>query len=177
MLILVGALVGALGNRIRGGLFPMPGGTQVARVVGWGLPCAGLAWAAGAPWWVALLVGAGAFVGCCMGQYGGLSMGHRGAAPAVSPWLTMTAWGLARVALPALAVWWIGGAWWWLVASGLACAPIYWAVWLLPDWALRIPGLGRGTGPGEARDQPEMAEALHGAVMGAAHAVRLVGGV
>lgn len=162
LLILAAAIIGALGNRIRGGLFPVPGGTQVGRLVGWAIPCTLVAGPLG--WW-ALAVGAGAFLGCCVGQYGGLSMGHRGPAPAVSPWLTMTGWGLARVAGPALVVWWTGGAWWWLLASGMACAPLYAAVWLLPDWALRIPGLGRGTGPGDARDQPEMAEAWHGVLM------------
>lgn len=165
VICLAAAVVGALGNRIRGGLFPIPGGTQVGRLVGWGLPVAAMAWLCGMVWWAAVLAGLGAFLGCCVGQYGGLSMGHRGPAPAVSPWLTMTVWGLARVAGPAVVVWWTGGAWWLVVASGLACAPIYWAVWMLPDWALRIPGLGRGTGPGEARDQPEVAEALDGALM------------
>lgn len=158
------ALVGAIGNRIRGGLLPIPGGTQVGRLVGWGLPCAAVAWLCGAPPLYAALIGLGAFLGCCVGQYGGLSMGHRGGAPRISPWLTMTAWGVARVGLPALVVWWLAGAWWWLLVSGLACAPLYWVVWHVPSWAY-LRGLGYGDGPATGFDPPELAEALHGAVM------------
>lgn len=173
------ALMGAAANRVRGGLVALPGGTQVARAV-WGAVC-GLA-CLKLGWW-SLAVAGSAFVGCMVGQFGGLSMGHRPVAAhqatvfgflhfpdlfSVSPWVTMTAWGLARVAGPTAVIAYLGGAWWWPLLSGLACAPIYWAVWLLPDWALRVPGLGKGTGPGNGRDPAEMAEALHGAVMLAA---------
>ena len=163
------AVIGALGNRIRGGVVAIPGGTQVGRLVGWGIPCALVAWLAGAVWWAAGLIGIGAFVGCMAGQYGGLSMGHRGPPPDVSPWATMTAWGVARVIGPALvaAVFLpYHMASYALLLSGLICAPIYYAVWLLPARVF-LPYLGRTTNP-ENPDPPQLAEAIHGAVMMAA---------
>lgn len=168
-IIIAAAFLGALGNRIRGGLFPMPGGTQVGRLVGWGLPCALVAWT-GLPWWAALPVGVGAFAGACVGQYGGLSMGHRGARPAVSPWLTMFAWGSARTVLPAMALFYVahdaadiqGAAL--VLESGAVCPVIYWAVWYVPGWAY-LRGLGYGDGPATGYDPPELAEAIHGALM------------
>lgn len=166
---LAGAIVGAFGNRIRGGLLPIPGGTQVGRLVGWGLPMAALAWPLG--WW-ALAVGAGAFLGCCVGQFGGLSMGHRGPGPAVSPWLTMTVWGLARVAGPVAILLMLhhpaGAAL--VLVSGLACAPLYDLAWRVPPW-IYVKGLGYGDGPATGYDPPELAEALHGALMGLALAL------
>lgn len=168
------AAVFGLGNRIRGGLFPIPGGTQVGRMVGWGLPVGAAAALGGMPWWAAMLMALGAFLGCCVGQYGGLSLNHRGPPPAVSPWLTMTAWGVARVAGAALVLWWFGGVWPWRIValSGLACAPIYWVVWHVPTWCY-LKGFGYGDGPATGFDPPELAELLHGAVMGVALALAL----
>ncbi len=169
VICLAAAVAGALGNRIRGGLLPIPGGTQVGRLLGWGLPVAAMAWLCGMAWWGAVLAGVGAFLGCCMGQFGGLSMGHRGPAPAVSPWLTMTVWGLARVAGPAailLALHHPAGATL-VMASGLACAPIYDLAWRVPP-RVYLRGFGYGDGPATGYDPPELAEALHGAVMLAA---------
>jgi len=152
----IAAVIGALTNRLRGGWLSVPNG----RVI-WGATCALVALKIGGP---SILVGIGATLGCMMGQYGGLAMGRRGATPRVSPWITMTAWGLARVALPAVVIAFVGGAWWWLVLSGLLCAPIYRAVWFVPGRWLP-PGFGRGDGAATGYDPPELAEAIHGAAM------------
>lgn len=167
MTYLAAAIAFALFNRLRGGLIAMPGGTHVARLIWWALPCGLLAWVF-APWWVAALVAVGAFIGCTAGEHDSQSMGLKGGVSGAATWGWMTLWGLARVAGPAAAI-----AWWhpsWgvagLVISGLLCAPIYYAVRWLPDWMLFAKGFGAGTGPGAARDPAEWAELLHGAAMG-----------
>lgn len=165
MCAIAAACVGALGNRVRGGLWAIPGGDVPARMLGWGLPCIAIAAEAGAGWW-AFAIGLGAFLGCSFGQYGALSMGHRGGATGWRAWAGMTAFGLGRTFLPALVVWWIGGAWWAVILSGLFAPIAYDVVWRVPSWAY-LRGLGRGDGPPNY-DPPELAEALHGAAMGLA---------
>ena len=163
-LLIPAALLGALGNRLRGGLWgdKIRWGTGVARLCAWGIPSGLGAWALGIPWWAAAVVILGAWAGCTVPQFGGLSMGNRpGGTSGAAAWAGMTAWGLLRMGGAALVAWWFGGAWWFPLAAGLACAPVYAAVWLLPPSAL-FPGLGA------PNDPPEMAEALHGALMGAA---------
>ena len=154
--------LGALGNRIRGGLWPIPGGDVPARLLGWGIPCAVIALAAGAGWWAAA-VGLAAFLGCSVGEYGALSMGHRGGATGWRAWAGMGAFGLGRTALVAGVVWWLGGAWLAVLITGLIAPAIYDLAWRVPLWAC-LPGLGRGDGP-PLYDPPELAEALHGAIM------------
>lgn len=177
-MILLGVVVGALGNRVRGGLFVMPGGDHVARLIGWAIPMGLLAGLiSGSPWLGAAAAG-GAFLGCTMGEYDSQSMGLKGGRGGEEAWIFMTAWGLARVLPPmiAIAVWHLSGGNFKAIAmtqaimplSGLACAPIYYAVRWLPDWMLFAKGFGAGTGPGAARDPAEWAELLHGAAMGAA---------
>ena len=161
--LLAAAIIGSLGNRVRGGLFPMPGGDVPARLLGWGLPCALIVASAGAAWW-SLAIGAGAFVGCSMGQYGGLSMGHRpNSVTGWRAWAGMAAFGFGRVALPAAVTGWCGGAWWLVLTSGLLAPVIYDAVWRVPP-AIYQRGFGYGGGP-PAYDPPELAEAAHGAIM------------
>lgn len=55
----------AIGNRIRGGwLGPEIGwGTQTARIMAWGIPCALSAFICGVPLWISLLFGIGMWVG------------------------------------------------------------------------------------------------------------------
>lgn len=159
-LVLPFALIGALGNRLRGGLWGsvIGWGSGVARLGAWGIPCGVGAWACGAPWWAALAVIVGAWAGCTVPQFGALSMGHRGGTSGALAWGAMTLWGLARMGSVVLVAWWLGGAWWWPLAAGLLCAPLYELAWHVP---LPVRGLGYPDDP------PEMAEALHGAAMGA----------
>jgi len=164
---LLAAVVGAVANRIRGGWLGIHGGRFV-----WGAAVGCVAIISGLAPLLSLGAALFAVAGATMGQFGGLAMGQRGEKPRVSPWLTMTAWGLARVAGPVVMVAAAHGAWWWVALSGLACAPIYRAVWWVPGkWLPR--GFGYGKGEAEGYDPPELAEAVHGAVMG----VALVGAV
>lgn len=168
------ALIGSVGNRMRGGALAVPGGDLVARLF-WGVPAGIVAWSIGQPWWLAPAVGLGAYVGTTAGMFGGLSMGRRGARPRSSPWLTMTAWGFCRVALPVAALWPVyGPAALVVLASGLLCPFIYDLVWRAPKWMYQ-PWLGYGDGPKAGYDPPQLAEALHGAVMMAALAFTTAG--
>lgn len=166
------AILGAVGNRVRGGLFPMPGGTQVARLVGWGVPCGAVAALAGVPWWGALLIGLGAFLGCMAGEHNSQSMGLKGGNSGLVAWGWMGLWGLERTVAVAIIVAFLhartGTSPWWgllVVGSGLTAPAIYYAVRWLPDWMLFAKGFGAGSGPGGGRDPAEWSEWLHGAIM------------
>ena len=92
-------------------------------------------------------------------------MGHRpGGAVGVAAWVGMSSWGLQRVLLPALAIYYAGGNPWPLLAVGLAFSPIYELVWHVPGrWLL--PGMGYGDGPTTGYDRPELAEVLCGVLI------------
>lgn len=198
MMIFLAAVLGAIANRLRGGLWgdniraaasrlsvvrsldgwmigwgwlnadSKPGAsvwnTTTGRAI-WAGAALAVALAAGGGWW-SIAIGVGAFVGCVAGQYGGLAMGHRGAVPTISPWLSMTGWGLARVFWPiAVLIYSTGNFQGALVLAGAGaiCAPVYWVVWYAPTWAY-LPGLGYGDGPAQGYDPPQLAEAIWGAV-------------
>ena len=48
--LILAALAGAIANRIRGGLFPLPGDAS-GRII-WGIVCGIIVWQPGVPWWV-----------------------------------------------------------------------------------------------------------------------------
>ena len=162
--VALAAVVGAIGNRVRGGMVPVPGGTQVGRLVGWALPSAVVAWVVGAPVVAAGFIGILAMLGCMAGQFGGLAMGMRGPAPKLSPWVTMQFWGFCRVLGPVVVLGVLERPWMPLLVAGLLCPAIYRAVWFVPgEWLPR--GFGYGHGKAEGYDPPQLAEAVHGAAM------------
>jgi hypothetical protein len=189
-ILAVGFLAAA--NRVRGGF----GGDEIRHEIGmwwrgrvastlsWGVPFGLVAWSV-MPWWLAVLAGVGAAVGCAAGQGGllgflpwtwsgwapeplrsclfgklsGLSMGHRpGGSVGVAAWVGMGLWGIQRVALPCMALWWYGFQPWGLLAAGAVTPLVYAAVWFVPA-ALLFTGAGRGSGQS---DPPELAEWIWG---------------
>lgn len=168
MMILLAAIGGALTNRLRGGWLQVG---MIAGRSGWAVVLALLAWKHGMAPLPAALLGAAAWLGCAWGQFGGLAMGMRGPRPRVSPWVTMGAWGLARVAGPVAVLAWTGGTWWPILLAGLACPAIYRAVWCVPTRILPR-GFGYGDGPDAGGDPPELAEAIHGAAIAVALVLR-----
>ena len=163
--LILAALAGAVANRIRGGLFPLPGDAP-GRII-WGIVCGIIAWQPGVPWWVPCGVAVGAFLGTLAGEFNAQSLGHRGGVGGARASLDMGFWGFLRVALPAAVIWWAGGAWWWVLASGIACPALYQIAWGAPKWAYSIPRFGYGNGPAEGFDPDQTAQAIHGVALGA----------
>lgn len=165
-MILLAAVLGAVANRLRGGAIPL-GGDAPGRVI-WAVYVAALGFAVGVPLpWCAALLLVG-YATTTVGQFNALDVGHRSGMAWPGAALRITAFGAVR-ALPLAVVLALAGRQWWPMAlATLAALPAYDAPWRLPDAALRLRHLGRGTGPGPARDPPQMAEALHGAALGLA---------
>jgi hypothetical protein len=80
-------------------------------------------------------------------------------------WARMLAHGACVMAVPALAVWWLGAAWWWPLVAMLATPG---TAWLANRWPWRIGWLGCTAG-----DPGPTGELLVGALWGAA----LAGGI
>lgn len=171
MTLLAIALILALGNRLRGGLWGdrIGWGTQVARFCAWGIPFGASCWWLGMPWWAAMLAGIAAWAGCTAGQFGALSMGHRGGASGWTAWENMLGWGSIRIAGPffvMVGMMIVAGADYspvWFALAGLATPAVYDVVWRVPPWVY-LPGLGYGDGPATGYDPPELAEAIMGVV-------------
>lgn len=172
--ILAVALVGAAANRLRGGAIRLPGGDLVGRLIWTAFVVAIGAWHALPPAWCVALALAG-YASTTIGQFGALDMGYRSGLPWPSAALRITAYGAARALPLALVLGLAGRTWWPLALATLAALPAYDIPWRLPDAALRLPYLGRGTGPGPARDPPQLAEALHGAALGLALLASMIG--
>lgn len=163
MIAFLVALLGAVANRLRGGAINL-GGNLPGRLA-WAVTCALIAAPLGLPLpWCAAL-GAAAFIGTLFGQFGALDVGHRSGMAWPEAAARITLYGAARALPVALVLFLAGRTWLPMALATLAALPAYDLPWRLPDAALRLPCLGRGTGPGPARDPPEMAEAIHGAAL------------
>lgn len=167
MLYSLSILIGGLGNRLRGGLYGdrIGWGTGIARLVSWSIPVALLCLMAGLPLIYLPAMIAGLYLGSCFGQYGSLSMGHRGGKTGIQAWFFMGLWGTARLLIPAIL---IGIATdsipWLVIAAFFSCPLIYNFVWYTPPQFF-LKGFGYGEGPEKGYDPPELAELIHGIVM------------
>lgn len=174
-LALMSLPLGAFGRRWSGGLLSdwlhFDIGTQGGRAV-WGACLACVAALAGAPWWLALALGAGFPIGSAI-RGNSPGMGVTGLADV--GWLTLH--GAAVVALPAAVAFAAIGsplAVWPLLLAGALCAPCY---IVTHQWPLTAPWLGcDAAGPRDKRTAT--AEMLWGAVLALGVAGTLdVGGV
>lgn len=160
--ILVGALVGAIGFRLRGSaLFEewTGRGATTARIVCWAIPM-GLISLMAVPWYAAPLVGLALYLGCLPGWYGALDLGHNDGHK-VRDYIVMFLRGLAWTVLAALVYAWAGnvpGAYG-LILAGALCPLAYTIGWAIPS---TVPNLSRG---------PELGEVIFGAMIGAAVAL------
>lgn len=118
------AMVDAIGWRLRGTAWWAEAtgtGATTARILG-GLLVAGACWLLGlldvAP---AVWLAAALWLGATVPWWGSLDMSGPGDVARHS------LAGLLRVLPAALLLWWIGGAWWPLLAAGALCGPVYWA--------------------------------------------------
>jgi hypothetical protein len=173
LLAAVVIVVNAFGRRFAGGLLSQwigpIGGTQVARLVQAVIVGASIAALAPVWWWGAAAVPF-AFAGATAGFYG-----RAGMMPPHPLYPGVLAHGLLAVAPLVLGAWWLGLAWWWLVAAGVLRAPAY---WLAQVWSPHCPALGLidRRRQGGAYDPPPWAEFMSGAVLGLALVLMFVGG-
>lgn len=152
--MLIGALIGGAGFRLRGwaGFAALTGrGATTARITCWAAPL-GLfaALALPMPWWGGVLVALGLWAGSVAPWWGSLDLGRMD-----GEWATEAALhalrGLVWVtpALVPLAL--LGLAWWPLLVAGLLCLPIYECAWRLrPALATEIGEVVFGAAIGAA---------------------------
>jgi hypothetical protein len=143
------ALLGGVGNRVRGGLDgkALSVGTQGGRLLGWAMPCGLIAFAGHMSPLHSGEIALAAFIGCTAPLFGSLSMGH-GINPLWQDWLGMTAFSLLRVAPVGAVLWWFGYAWYWLIPVPVLGAALYWSSWKQPlsIWFLQIEPYGGAGG-------------------------------
>lgn len=126
--ILLGALIGGAGFRLRGwsGFERLIGrGATTARIAGWAAPLALLCvLTAPLPWWGGPLIGLALWAGAIAPWWGSLDFGRMD-----GTWLRDAALhalrGVVWVVPVAAAVALLGGAWWCPLAAGLLCVPAY----------------------------------------------------
>lgn len=165
LLILIGAILGALARRMAGGVVEQwigaPIGTQSGRLIQAGLMAWLAVFVASGPGYVPLGVMVLTFLGATAGFPTGMvprSLLDAGG---------LALHGLMAVGPLALGAWWIGLSPWWLVAAGVARAPAYQAAAL---WPLHWPPLGL-----LRWDPPPTGEVLSGAALGVALVLTLWG--
>lgn len=166
MIAAVFVVLGAVANRLRGGALALPGDAPGRAIWAAYVAVGGLVLGMPLPWCGALLLAA--YASTTVGQFDALDMGRRSGMAWPSAALRITAYGAVRALPLALVLALAGRAWWPMALATLAAVIAYDLSWRLPDAALRLRYLGRGTGPGVARNPPEMAEAIHGAALGLA---------
>lgn len=162
---LAAAFLGALGRRVAGGTLNQwfrPNGGRVfgdtpARIL-FGVAVAILPVLHN--WRVALLYIPGIWAGTTVGLFDSIGQG-RGSDPYWRSFLGLTLHGIAGVALPALAAWWFGHTWWWLIPSALSISPLYTVGWAITGKDGTLPSLPNGL-----RGATEIGEALWGAAVG-----------
>lgn len=157
-MILLGALIGALGFRLRGSaLFEQwtGRGATTARIVCWAIPIAILS-LVNVPILYAPLIGLAIFLGAIPGWYGSLDLG-RDDGHATKDYVIMTVRGLAWTAPAAyvMSMFSIESAVA-LVIAGLMCPLAYTAGWYIPS---RV---------NHARQGPEVGELIFGSLVGMA---------
>jgi len=155
---LLGAVVGAIGFRLRGDAIfqEITGrGATTARIVCWAIPM-GLLSLSTVPWWASVLVALGFFLGAMPGWHGSLDLGRREGDP-VKDRLIMAVRGLVWVMPAAFVVFPFSefntAA---LCFVGMACPLFYELGYRTPS---KIPYLRQG---------PEVGEVLFGAAIGLA---------
>lgn len=173
MLILLFSVIsfvlGGLGRRVAGGvlnqwaaalgLIRSDGrvfGDFPARAV-FGLTIAVGAWLGSAVWWHGLALIVTTFIGCTIGNFGGLGMG-RGSDPYWEDFGAMEMHGLGGVVLSAFGAGLLGYHWHLFLAAGLLCAPAY-------EAGYRIVGPSRSWLPVGFKEGPEVGEFVWGGIM------------
>jgi hypothetical protein len=147
-LVILAALVGAAGFRLRGSAAfeRITGrGATTARLVCWAVPVALVAWTSVEAWAAAILAAA-LYLGAVPGWWRSLSLGRN---PRDGAWLDAaarhTARGLVWAAPAAAVVGGLGGAWWGVLLAGAAVVAPYEAGWrLAPDHAVEVGEAGFG---------------------------------
>lgn len=156
------ALLGLYGNRVRGGLYHLPGGDMPARAVGSLFGFGAVAALGGFGWW-SFVVALAALIGDMLAG----AHGKYGTGWTVASFLRMGRYGLLRLIVPGLAIAAI------LLRLGLPWADVLWlliAVALCPScyalaryWPVALPWLGVKARTGA---DSGFGEALWGAVCG-----------
>lgn len=165
MIYFLAIAASAFGRRIAGGAFTEITGRDIgdypARAF-WGFTCfAPLV--TGHPWWWPVMAAA-VFLGCAVPIHfremgiGGTANG-RGTQSAWQDVSGLTLHGIGNMALPALLMWWLGGAWWWPLLAGVTIAGWY-------EIGLRVGTHPRW--PAWVRSAPQWAELAWGGACGAA---------
>jgi hypothetical protein len=159
-------LLGALGRRVAGGAFQQWSGVDVgdtpARVFfGWTMAVA--AWLADPlVWWHPLVLIPLVWIGTTVPNFSSIGMG---VAPPRTYWQDfwgLSLHGLLGIAPAALALWWSGYGWCWMVGAGCLIAPLYTIGW-------RISGLrGKLSFPVGLQGGTELGEAFWGCATGVA---------
>jgi len=169
ILLLVSALLGAVGRRVCGGLYNSitgkrsPGGDLPVRIF-FAITLAASAYMGGIIWWAALVLIPLNWVGTTTGLFDALAMG-RGGNGYWKDFLWMTLHGVLSSGLPAILFYVVGGLWPALIAfsGGLVISPCYTVGWCMT-------GLyGRRDWPKGMQQGTEVAELLWGAAMGGTH--------
>ena len=157
MLGLLGAIVGAIGFRLRGSSWfeEVTGrGATTARIVCWAIPMGALS-LTNVPWQYSFLVGLGFFLGAIAGWWGCLDLG-RNEGSAARDYIVMFFRGILWTLPPTIVVYpfdaTAGAA---MLIAGALCPVAYTIGWLVPS---KIPNLRQG---------PELGEFIFGGMIGA----------
>lgn len=156
---LIGALIGAVGFRLRGSaLFEQwtGRGATTARIVCWAIPMSIVSLFA-VPWYAAPLVGIAFFLGAIPGWYGCLDLG-RDDGKVLRDYAVMLARGIVWTLPAALVYAWAGATpgMYAVALAGALCPLAYTIGWAIPSTK---PNLSQG---------PELGEVVFGAMIGAA---------
>lgn len=136
-----------------------------------GLTVAIGAWLGGAVWWHGLALAVTTFIGCTVGNFGGLGMG-RGSDPYWQDFGAMELHGLGGTVLSAFAAGALGyWHWGFFLVAGILCAPSYEAGYRTVDAGRQWLPIGFQEGPevGEFVWGGVMALAAFGCALGGAH--------
>ncbi|WP_029310792.1 hypothetical protein [Acidiphilium angustum] len=155
------AAIGLYSNRIRGGLYALPGGDLPARIIG-ALGLGIVPFLAQSPPLVCLAVAVAALIGeLISGSDGSYSMNN-----GVKSWIFMALYGIERLALICAVLWWFGD----LPEALWFAAPLCpLAYYLARFWPISIGFLGikAASGTNAAGEDAGFGEALWGAIVGA----------
>jgi hypothetical protein len=174
LLLILGAFLGALSQRVVGGV----GNDWIGRKTGSFIPRTILAALHGAfafylglPILYAMLYAKGIWIGCVVGMWSGMDMGRKPRSfeiESVKNWFVdagyMLVYGVGKVILPTLVVFWLGLNYWWIILlAGALCPLVYEYAWRQP-WDIKWLGC-QGVNNPRGFDPPPTAELIFGGLM------------